>query len=128
VAKSLRETIEQLSSEYTAALNRPRAEGAGEFFTEDADLLPPGRDNFHGREQIQAFWTAATEALSDPLLTTNDVTPIGDAAAREIGTYWARVKGTDGATVSGKYVFIWRKVGGEWKIWTDIWTSHEGQS
>ena len=26
------------------------------------------------------------------------------------------------------YVFIWRKVGGEWRIWTDIWCSDTGQT
>jgi uncharacterized protein (TIGR02246 family) len=127
MAKSLKK-IQQLSKDYALALSRPGAEGAGQFFTEDADLLPPGPQSFRGRAEIQAFWTAATDALSDPRLTTTDVTPIGDDAAREIGTYFARMKGTEGGTVSGKYVFIWRKVGGDWKIWTDIWTSHEGQS
>jgi len=31
-------------------------------------------------------------------------------------------------SLSGKYVFIWRKAGDDWKIWTDIWTSHTGQT
>ena len=28
----------------------------------------------------------------------------------------------------GKYVFVWRKIGEDWKIWTDIWTSHKGET
>jgi hypothetical protein len=54
--------------------------------------------------------------------------PLGTDAAREIGTYWAAARAPGGAPVSGKYVFIWRKVGDDWKIWTDIWTSHSGQT
>jgi ketosteroid isomerase-like protein len=127
MAKSLKETIQEVNNRYAAALSRPGAPGAGAFFTEDADLLPPGPDNFKGAAAAQAFWAAATEVLSDARLTTEDVAEIGGDAVREIGTYAAKVKAT-GDAISGKYVFIWRKVDGDWKIWTDIWTSHRGES
>lgn len=125
---TLSKTIEGMNQRYVAALSKPGAPEIGDFYAEDADLLPPGPDNLKGRAAIQAFWAAATEHLTDPKLTTTDVAEVGPGFAREIGSYWARVKGAEGATVSGKYVIIWRKVGGEWKIWTDIWTSHQGQT
>ena len=40
----------------------------------------------------------------------------------------AEPKAAGGANLSGKYVFIWKKVGSDWKIWTDIWASHSGQT
>lgn len=89
--------------------------------------MPPGPDNLKERAAIQAFWTAATKVFGEPKLTTTDVAEIASGCAREIGTYAARVK-ESGAAVSGKYAFIWRKIDGEWKIWTDIWTSHQGQT
>lgn len=124
---TLNETIKGLTQRYAATLNTQGASGAGDFFDDDADLLPPGPENLKGRAAIQAFWAAASEAFEQPKLTTMDVAEIGSGCAREIGTYWARVRGQD-ATVSGKYLFIWRKIDGEWKIWTDIWTSHRGET
>jgi ketosteroid isomerase-like protein len=127
---SLKDTIQEINNKYAAILSRPGAPGVGEFFTEDADLLPPGPDNLNlkGPAAIQAFWAAVTEQAGDVRLTTIDAAPIGEDAVREIGNYFARIKGTDQGTLSGKYVFIWRKVGDDWKIWTDIWTSHSGQT
>lgn len=124
---TLSDTIRRTTEQYAAALNTPGAAGAGDFFDDDADMLPPGLDNVKGRAAIQAFWAAATEIFEDPKLTTSDVAEIGAGCAREIGTYSARVKGSD-KNVSGKYVHIWRKIDGEWKIWTDIWTSHRAQT
>ena len=46
---------------------------------------------------------------------------------REIGRYHGSYQDKSIPPVNGKYVFIWRKVGSDWKIWTDIWTSDTGQ-
>lgn len=124
---TLNDTIKEMTQRYAAALNTAGAVGVGDFFDDDADLLPPGPDNLKGRAAIQAFWAAATEVFGEPRLTTTDVAEIAPGCAREIGTYAAQVKAT-GAAVGGKYVFIWRKIDGKWKIWTDIWTSHQGQT
>jgi ketosteroid isomerase-like protein len=123
----LADTINEITQRFVSVLNTPGAAGAGEFYDDDADLLPPGPDNVKGRAAIQSFWAAATEHLGEAELTAVDIAEIAPGCAREIGTYRARVKQT-GEAVSGKYVVIWRKIDGEWKIWTDIWTSHQGQT
>jgi ketosteroid isomerase-like protein len=125
---SLKDEIQAINNRYAAVLSQPGAPGAASFFAKDADLLPPGPDNLKGPEAIGAFWAAATEHFKDARLTTVDVVPLGTDAAREIGTYWAAARAPGGEPVSGKYVFIWRKLGDYWKIWTDIWTSHSGQT
>jgi uncharacterized protein (TIGR02246 family) len=123
----IKDAIQSINNRYATVLMRPGAPGAADFFTEDADLLPPGPDNLKGREAIQAFWAAVCEKGGEVRLTTAEAVAIGDDAVREIGTYWAQLKGME-STLSGKYVFIWRKAGDDWKIWTDIWTSHTGQT
>ena len=128
MSKSLKEAIQEINNRYAALLSQPGAPGVGAFFTEDADLLPPGPDNLKGVQAIEAFWAAVTEHYHQIHLTTVDVAPLGSDTAREIGIYWAAAKIADGAPLSGKYVFIWRKVGEDWKIWTDIWTSHQVQA
>ena len=128
MTQSLKDTIQEINSRYAAALSQPGAPGSGAFFTEDADLLPPGPDNLKGAQAIEAFWAAVTEHYHQVRLTTVDVAPLGSDAVRGIGTYWAAAKAVGGDPLSGKYVFIWHKVGEDWKIWTDIWTSHQGQT
>ena len=76
MANSLKETFQEISNRYAAALRQPGARGAGAFFTDDADMLPPGPDNFKGTAAIQSFWAAASEALSEPELKTVDATEI----------------------------------------------------
>src|SRR5215471_2814349 len=60
-------------------------------------------------------------AITDPKVTTIDVKRLGPAAAREIGTFSLKTKGSPSKEVTGKYVVIWERVGRDWKLATDIW-------
>jgi uncharacterized protein (TIGR02246 family) len=93
------------------------------MYTEDAYLLPSGGEMVKGRAAIQAFWTKAAEGIGDFKLTTVDVKPLGNDAAREIGTFTLKTKGQPPQEVAGKYVVVWQKVGGDWKLATDIWNT-----
>jgi ketosteroid isomerase-like protein len=125
---SLKQMVQSWSDKYASALNSPAAKGAGSFFASDADLLPPGPDNLKGPDAIQAFWAAVAEHYHNARLVTVDAAQMGTDYIREIGTYYAEPKNASGPNLSGKYVFIWRKIGDDWKIWTDVWTSHSGQT
>ena len=59
--------------------------------------------------------------VGDPKLTTLDVKPLGTSAAREIGTFSLKTKGSTPQEVTGKYVVVWEKIGNDWKLATDIW-------
>ena len=61
------------------------------------------------------------EQAGDPKLTTLDVKPLGPSAAREIGTFSLKTKGSSPKDVVGKYVVVWEKVGNDWKLAADIW-------
>jgi ketosteroid isomerase-like protein len=54
-------------------------------------------------------------------VTTIDVKRLGTAAAREIGTFSLKTKSSPPKDVTGKYVVVWEKVGGDWKFANDIW-------
>ena len=78
-----------------------------------------------GRSAIQAFWKTAAEQLGDAKLIAVDVKPLGSEAAREIGTFSLRSKGQQPQEITGKYVVVWQKVGGDWKLATDIWNTNK---
>ena len=67
------------------------------------------------------MWKAIAEKVTDPTVTTLDVKALGPAAAREIGTFSLKTKGPTPQEITGKYVVVWEKVGGDWKLAADIW-------
>ena len=114
-----RATIERLNEAFSAAFRQGDMAAVSGMYTED--LLPHGAEMVRGRSAIQTFWTKTAEAIADAKLTTIDVKPLGPEAAREIGTFLLKTRGTPPQEIAGKYVVVWRKVGDEWKLATDIW-------
>ena len=116
-------TIEKLNDAWTAAFNKGDATAVASLYTEDAYVLPPGSAMVKGRAAIEAFWRQAAQQMTDAKLTTLDVLPLGRSAAREIGTVTLKTKSQPPQEVVGKYVVVWRKVGRDWKLATDIWNT-----
>jgi uncharacterized protein (TIGR02246 family) len=112
--------IEKLNDAWTAAFNKGDAATVAALYTEDAYVLPPGSAMVKGRAGIEAFWRQAAQQMTDAKLTTVDVLPLGRSAAREIGTVTLKTKSQPPQEVVGKYVVVWRKVGRDWKLATDI--------
>jgi uncharacterized protein (TIGR02246 family) len=115
--------IEKLNDAWTAAFNKGDAATVAALYTEDAYVLPPGSAMVKGRAGIEAFWRQAAQQMTDAKLTTVDVLPLGRSAAREIGTVTLKTKSQPPQEIVGKYVVVWRKVGREWKLATDIWNT-----
>jgi uncharacterized protein (TIGR02246 family) len=116
-------TIEKLNNAWTAAFNKGDAQAVAAMYAEDAYVLPPGSDIVKGRAAIEAFWRQAAQQMGDAKLTTLDVLPLGRNAAREIGTVTLKTKSQPPQEVVGKYAVVWRKIGGQWKLATDIWNT-----
>ncbi|HMD65279.1 MAG TPA: SgcJ/EcaC family oxidoreductase [Stellaceae bacterium] len=117
-------TIEKLNDVWTAAFNKGDAAAVAALYTEDAYVLPPGSDMVKGRAAIEAFWRQAAQQMGDAKLTTIDVLPLGPEA-REVGTVTLKTKTQPPQEVVGKYVVVWRKTGGDWKLATDVWNTNK---
>jgi uncharacterized protein (TIGR02246 family) len=115
--------IEKLNEVWTAAFNKGDVAAVAALYTEDAYVLPPGSAMVKGRAAIEAFWRQAAQQMTDAKLTTVDVLPLGRSAAREIGTVTLKTKSQPPQEVVGKYVVVWRKIGRDWKLATDIWNT-----
>ena len=118
-------TIEKLNNAWTAAFNKGDAQAVAAMYAEDAYVLPPGSDIVKGRAAIEAFWRQAAQQMGDAKLTTLDVLPLGRNATREIGTVTLKTKSQPPQEVVGKYAVVWRKIGGQWKLATDIWNTNK---
>jgi uncharacterized protein (TIGR02246 family) len=118
-------TIQNLNDQFTRAFNTGDIAAVAAHYTENAVVLPSGAEMVMGRNAILTFWKAASEQMGDFKLTVVDVKPLGSDAAREIGTFSLRTKGSQPKEVAGKYVVVWEKVGADWKIATDIWNTNK---
>ena len=116
-------TIVKLNAAWAAAFNKGDASAVAAMYTEDAFVLPPGAEMVKGRAAIEAFWRQAAQQMGDAKFTTVDVLPLGPRAAREIGTVSLKSKSQPPQEITAKYAVVWRKVGGKWKLATDIWNT-----
>lgn len=115
--------IEKLNNAFETAFNKGDTAAVANMYVEDAYLLPPGSPMVQGGAKVQSFWTEAAKTVGDLKLTTLDVKPLGNNAAREVGRWSLKTKGQQAQEMNGKYVVIWEKSGSDWKLATDIWNA-----
>lgn len=94
-------------------------------YTEDAKIFPNNRDIIAGQSKIQTYWVSEEGyAVTHHKITPSEIKILGDEAY-DYGYYEGTSQGPDGkpATWRGKYVIVWKKIDGEWKIYLDIWNN-----
>jgi len=102
------------------------AAGIAELYTEDGAVMPPNSPIGKGRTAIEQTWASMMRTPGFDLTFAPEqivVSSSGDMAL-DRGTYSLTVA-PDGTsqTDTGKYVVVWRKIGGEWKAAADIFNS-----
>ena len=99
------------------AVNGKHAAAAAALYTQTAAIMPPGAPRFDGISGVQGYWQAAIDAgLTDVALETVEVEEVGDTAT-EVGVVTAKMGDT---ALTGKYVVIWKREAGVWKLHRDI--------
>ena len=114
-------SIQKANEEWMAAFNKGDAAAVAALYSEDAYILPNGAAMAKGRRAIEAYFKNSVQQLGDAKLKTVDLQSLGPGSAREVGTFNFKTKGDSPQGVVGKYVAVWRKMGGQWKLITDIW-------
>ncbi|UCF68790.1 MAG: DUF4440 domain-containing protein [Acidobacteriota bacterium] len=106
---------------WEAAFNADDAGALTALYTEDARLLPPNGEMTQGSAAVEVAFGEMIAAGLGVDLEPVETMAVGDLGY-SLGTY--AVKDADGDVVDrGKYVEIFRNVGGQWKISNDIWNS-----
>lgn len=120
--KGARAAIEEAGAAFSATLAKGDAAGLAAMYAPDAQVFPPNSDIVTGAAGIQKVWQGVVDAgLKGLKFTIVDVTEAGDLAA-ESGKY--ELSGADGKVVdSGKYVVVWKRIGGRWMLLRDIWNT-----
>ncbi len=120
----VRAEIQAAEESFMATFKRGDAAGVAALYTTDAQLLPTHSDFVTGAEAIRAFWQGAMDmGIKEAKLETVEAEGHGDTAI-EVGKYTLLAEGGQVAD-AGKYMVIWRKVDGVWKLHRDIWNSSQ---
>jgi len=119
---SIREAIEEGNKQWSAALSRGDSAGMAALYTPNAQLFPTHSDIVSGTEAIQKFWQGViTSGVRGATLTILEVDGQGDTAY-EVGRY--ALTGAGGQVLdNGKYVVVWKREQGQWRLHRDIWNS-----
>lgn len=121
-----RAPIERATKTFSDAFGRGDFAEIARTYSEDAIVFPPESEIVKGRAAIEAFWKSGRDTgVKSVDLTVVDVTSSGNLAAAT-GTAVLHVQGVAGgseALVNVKYVVVWRKEGGVWRVYRDIWNN-----
>ena len=122
-ADSVRSDIDAANAQFTAAAAKGDGAGLAALYTADGQVLPAGSDPIKGAQAIQKFWQGALDSgIAEVALKTVDLFGRGPMAT-EVGQYELRDKA--GKVLDhGKYIVVWRKEGGKWKLLRDMFSTN----
>jgi uncharacterized protein (TIGR02246 family) len=108
------------------AYNAGDADSVANLYAEGAVLMPPGVPAIIGRAAIKEFIAADIRQSKAAGLAFKVDEPTGVGISGDLG--WASgtdsVKNASGETVdSGKYLAVYRRIDGKWKLIRDTWNS-----
>ncbi len=116
------QAIRDLDAQWVAAVQAGDAAQCASFYAADGYYLEPGLEPAIGPEAIEQAWADGL-GVPDSELTFGPVKIVvaqaGDMAW-EYGTYQYAAPGIED---HGKYVVVWQKVDGEWKVVADIFNT-----
>jgi uncharacterized protein (TIGR02246 family) len=116
-----RADIDKAVQAWQKAFNAGDIPAVAAFYTKDALLMPPGADPVTGPEGVQAVFAPVAKTREQMQLTTTDVTGSGTTAL-ETGK-WVMTSQDGKHLDHGQYLVFYKKQGGRWKIYRDIWNS-----
>jgi ketosteroid isomerase-like protein len=117
--------IEKAGKAFAEAYGRGDITAVANFYAADAAAFPPDGNVVEGRLAIEGLWRGFRETGAKSIaFEVLDVVSSGILAAETgIASMNVQAMGGTGATVKVKYVVVWKKVGGAWKIYRDIWNA-----
>ena len=120
-SEDVRPAVDAGNRAFVAAFLRGDSNAVAELYTEDAQVIAPGAPIARGRAAIAAAWQKSIDAgVKDLVLTTVDVESSGDLACE---TGRVRVVAKDGTATEARYVVVWKRSNGQWKLHRDIWNA-----
>lgn len=121
------ERIAELNARWVRAVAEEDTDSIVSLHAEDGRIMPPGQPAAVGHDALEQAWSGVL-AMTDSLTFETEVLEVSPSAtmAYDIGSYrWAyRTPDGESARDRGKFVVIWEKRDGQWKVVADIFNSN----
>ncbi len=115
----VRAAVEAGNRAFIAAFLQGDARAVADLYTEDAEVIAPGAPVARGRSAIAAAWQKSIDTgVKEMTLDTTDVESSGDLACE---TGIVRQVAKSGGITEGRYVVVWKRTSGKWRLHRDIW-------
>ncbi|MGH7532054.1 MAG: YybH family protein [Gemmatimonadales bacterium] len=119
--------IRALDARFGAAVAKLDVVAATALYAPDASVMPPGLPTVRGTQAIRTMLAGLFDApgLSITLHPERiDIAAAGDLAT-DAGTIEVGMNTAQGPVIEGsKYLEVWRKLDGEWKLMYDTWNAN----
>lgn len=121
--QSFNEKIQQRNNMLMETFKRGDIDAVSNLYTKNGEFLAPNAKPFKGKEQIKSFMQATMDAgVKELKLETRELEQHGETAI-EIGN--AKLYGENGQLLDdAKFIVIWKKEDGEWKLHRDMFNSN----
>ena len=118
---NLRDAILAADQAFMQTFGHGDAKAIAALYTNDGQLLPAHSDLVTGQQAIQEFWQAAIDSgIKTVQLDTLEVEGYAGTAI-EVGKY--RLGEGEQVLDEGKYIVIWKRENGQWRLHRDIWNT-----
>ena len=118
-----RSALDSAQQAWVAAFNAHDADAMVALTTVDIVLLPPNAPPIRGREAVRALWRQAASTAKVHATVTNEETVVIGEFAWSMGAFTHTLP--NGVVVSrGKFLEIWQRVDGQWKIHRDMFSGN----
>jgi len=117
--------IRRMGDEWARHWNAGKLDGAVAAYAEDAVYLPPHHEAVHGRDAIREYLkTPFRHGVSDLAFEVSHIKQRA-SVAWDVGTYRMTIPQNDGTRKEdrGKYLTVWKRIGRNWRIAADAWSS-----
>lgn len=113
--------ITAVNQQFEAAARSQDLDGLAALYTADAMVLPPDGPIVKGRQDIKQMWGMVAQqlGLKEVQLRTVSFEREG-SLGHEVGEATLAVAT---GTLVVKYMVVWKKTDGQWRIHRDIWNS-----
>jgi uncharacterized protein (TIGR02246 family) len=116
-----RSEIAAVNRQFEDAARKADLDRLASLYTPDAMALPPDGPIVKGRDSIKQMWGSVAQqmGLKDVRLSTLDFEQAGDTGY-EVGEATLTLSA---GTAVVKFVVVWKKVDGQWRLHRDIWNA-----
>jgi uncharacterized protein (TIGR02246 family) len=119
------DVIRQIGNDWAQHWNAADLDQVVAAYAEDAVYLPPHHEAVHGRDAIHEYLRVPLgHGVTDLAFDVTYIKQSGNVAW-DVGTYRMSVPQSDSTKREdhGKYLTVWKRVGTQWLIAADAWSS-----